>query len=233
MKYKILMFLSLFLLAGNLMAQENEKVKKIEVVGRAEKEVVPDEIYLSIALKEYKSDKNTVVSIEKLEKELAKAVKNAGIADQDFQIENIYGNNFWYWKKKKDDQEFLATKRYRLKLNDLSKVNDILDPLDPKGIEYMNINEYSHSSIEQYRKELKVEALKAAKNKAQYLLESIGQDLGPAIEIQEVAIGRPNYGPMAANMRMAAESMDQGNSDIGFKTIKLQAEIRAVFEIRE
>lgn len=205
-------------------------VKKIEVVGSAEKEIIPDEIYLSISLKEYK-ERNSIVSIETLENQLAKAVRSLGIKDEDFQIENIYGNNYWWRRKKKEDPEFLASKRYRLKLNDLSKVNDLLSKLDPMGVDYMNISEYSHSKIEEFRKELKIEALKAAKGKAEYLLESIGQELGEALEIHEIEVGSPVYPMMEYRMSNLKMDAAGGEQEIGFKTIKIRAEIRAVFRI--
>lgn len=213
---------------------QEQTVKKIEVVGYAEKEIVPDIIYLNISLREYKSKNNQIVAIENLEKQLAKAVKEAGIKDEDFQIENIYGNNNWWWRKKKDDPEFLASKRYRLKLNDLSKINQLLSKLDPLGIEQMNISEYDHSKIEEYKRELKVEALKSAKDKANYLVQSIDQQLGEAIEIHEIEAGGPVY-PMFES-RMSAKMMDGSGTDmgndIGFRTIKIRADIRAVFRIQ-
>lgn len=231
MKASLFSLLLVFLAIPSF-SQDSQLVKKIEVVGSAEKEIVPDEIYLSVSLREYKKKNNEFVSIEKLENQLAKAVKEMGVKDEDFQIENIYGSNYYWWRKKREDPEFLATKRYRLKLNDLSKVNDLLSKLDPLGVENMNISEYSHSRIEEIRKELKVEALKAAKAKAQYLAESIDQELGEAIEIYESEGGSPVY-PMA-QFRMASNvAMDaEAGQDIGFRTMKLRAEIRAVFRLK-
>lgn len=229
MKASVFALLFVFLMIPAF-SQDSPFVKKIEVMGSAEKEIVPDEIYLSVSLREYKLKNNDIVSIEKLENQLARAVKEMGVKEEDFQIENIYGNNYW-WRKKKEDPEFLATKRYRLKLNDLNKVNNLLSKLDPLGVENMNISEYSHSRIEEFRKELKVEALKAAKEKAQYLVESIDQELGEAIEIYETEGGGPVY-PMA-QFRMASNvAMDaEAGQDIGFRTMKLRAEIRVVFRL--
>jgi uncharacterized protein len=227
MKTRLFSIIFLFM-TFPLFAQEN-LVKKIEVMGTAEKEIVPDEIYLSISLREYKNRNNSIVSIQTLENQLAKAVKEIGISDEDFQIENIYGNSNW-WRRKKEDPEFMASKRYRLKLNELNKVNRLLSMLDPMGIEHMNISEYSHSRIQEYRKELKIEALKEAREKAEYLVQSIGQNLHEAIEIYEIEAGGPVY-PMM-EMRMAKmDAADMGAQDIGFRSIKLKANIRAVFRI--
>lgn len=219
-----------------LMAQSTDKetVKKIGVVGSAEMEIVPDEIFFSIALQEYKPSNNKKVDISTLEKQLIKAVRQAGIDDEDFQIENVYGWNQNYWRKKdKKDEEFLAKKRYRLKLSNLSKVNDILAQVDPEGIANANIGDYSHSNIEQYRKDLKIQALKAAKDKAEYLLQSIGEELGEAMEIQEVEMGGvgPYYAMRTANVAFES-ARGEADTDIGFKKIKLQYQIRASFRIK-
>lgn len=208
-------------------AQDN-LVKKIEVMGTAKKEIVPDEIFLTIALKEYKQN-NQKINIEVLEKQLYRTVKNADIPDEDLKIENIYGYNYDWYKKKKDT-EFLARKRYILKLNDLNKVNELLSGVDPEGIEYVNINDYSHTKIDEYKQELKIEALKNAREKAQYLLSSIDEELGEAIEIQEVDIGDGPVYPMRADVRMAESA--QSMPDIGFRKIELESRIRAIFKIR-
>src|SRR4051812_32841309 len=83
-----------FFLAFSALGQSSTynplEVKKIEVSGTAEMEVIPDEIYYSISLKEYK-DNSKKVEIETLEKQLAKAVNEAGIAKENFQLENVTG----------------------------------------------------------------------------------------------------------------------------------------------
>ena len=230
-----LIILSAFIFFHPAFSQQDEKaeqVKKIEVVGTAEKEIVPNEIYLSIGLKEYKTKGGDIVPIARLENQLAKAVKNAGIDEDDFQIENVYGNNYWSWRRKKDDPEFLAAKQYRLKLGDLNKVNGILSELDPLGIHTVNISDYSHTNLEEYKKELKIKALQNAKEKAGYLLESIDQELGAAIAIYEIETGGPGHPQPFYRMEATAMDASGANTDIGFQKIKLRSEIRAVFEIK-
>jgi uncharacterized protein len=235
---KTAIFVLLGLIANTALLAQNtdiESLKKIIVVGSAEMEIVPDEIFLSISLQEYKTNKNDKVEIRILENQLAEAVKDAGIDSEDFQIENVYGWNKEYWyKKKKQNEEFLAKKQYRLKLSDLLKVNDILDAMDPDGIEFVNISDYSHSAIEEYRKELKIKAIQAAKDKAEYLLQAIGEEPGEALEIQEVEMGSgsPYYGRSTANAVFDAGRGQGSNADIGFKKIKLQYKIRASFMIK-
>jgi uncharacterized protein YggE len=82
------------------------------------------------------------------------------------------------------------------------------------------------------KKELKIQALLAAKEKATYLLASIDEKLGGAINITEV--DNSNYSAprpmMFANKAMTADAAP-ADSDIDFKKIKLSFQINAVFEI--
>ena len=240
MKYSIITMLSLCIAATAAWAQsdnktDNKTVKKIEVTGRAEEEIVPDEIYFNITLKEYLADNKDKVAIDKLERELQAAAKKVDIEAENLQIENINSYNYWVWKQKKA-KDFLASKQYRIKLSELGMINQLLEYLDPKGIQSTNIAEYSHSEIEKYRKELKIKALQAAKEKATYLVESIGETLGGVIEIQETSDYYNPPMPYARNAKMMMEEaqsdMAAGAEDIGFQKIKLQYEVRAVFSIQ-
>jgi uncharacterized protein YggE len=231
----------MFLLAGLFIAslsqaqQTDNKppVKKIEVTGSAEIEITPDEIYLDIALREFKN-KTTKVEMATLESQLQKAVKDAGIPAADLTIANVFGTNYdqWWSKKKKKDPDFMARKQYRLKLSNLDKVNDILGAVDDEGIESVNISSYTHSKMEDYRKQVKTKALQAAKAKATYMLEGIGSAIDGVLEVQE--INTDNYSdvaPVAFNSyaRVAGAEATAASS---FKKIKVRAEIRAVFFIK-
>ena len=147
-------------------------------------------------------------------------------------INNISSYNF-YWNKKKNP-DFLASKQYRIKVTDLNKFNQIMSAVDPKGIEYSNIESYDYSKIETLKSELKIKALKAAKTKASYLAESIGEKLGGALEIQEI---NNEYYPQPmyrANTMMKSDAMAESAPmpDIDFKKIKLNYQMRTVFELK-
>ena len=211
-------------------------VKKIEVYGQAEEEVTPDEIYFSLTLKEYMDDSKEKVAMDKLERELYAAVKKIGVEEENFRIENVYGYNYdWYRKKKPQREEFLASKEYLIKFSDLNQTNKLLASLDAKGIQSTNVDRYEHSKIEQYRRELKVKALKNAKEKATYLLQGIDESLGGVLEVQEIDGGAgqpPVYYRQARGMAMASTEMDEASPEIDFQKIKLSFRVRAVFEIK-
>jgi uncharacterized protein YggE len=231
MKHLITMAL-VALFSMSTMAQQVDLRKKITVSGSAETEVTPDIIYLSISLKEYLKDNNSKkrVEITELENQLYNAVLKAGIAKEDLMVNNVSSYNYVIEKKKNPD--FLASKQYSLKVSDLNKWNAIIGAIDPKGIESSGIESYDYSKINTLKKELKIKALQAAKEKAQYMVEALGEKLGSVIDIQEVnneSYPQPMY--RANVMMMRAESADAA-PELDFKKIKLNYVVNTVFEIK-
>ena len=225
----------LSVLSLSAFSQNPDTRRKIEVTGSAEAEVTPDIIYIGISLKEYFRDNNNrkKVEIEELERQLQKAVLDAGVPKENFTINNVSSYTD-YWSKKKDPN-FLAGKQYRIKVSDLAKLNQIIEGVDSKGIAYSNIEGYDYSKIESLKKDLKIKALMAAKEKATYLTAAIGQKVGSALEIQEI---NNEYYPQPmyrANAMVKADGMTSGTEsmpDIDFKKIKLNYQMRTVFEVQ-
>lgn len=232
---KLLSLAIVALFSVSAMAQQVDLRKKISVSGSAETEVTPDIIYISISLKEYLKDGNSKkkVDITTLENELFSAVQKAGLDKENLTINNL--SSYTAVAEKKKNPDYLAGKQYRLKVTDLNKWNAIIGSIDPKGVAYTNIDSYDYSKIESLKKELKIKALQAAKAKASYLVEAIGDKLGNAIDIQEInneAYPQPMY---RANMMMKAESADMAGAaaaEIDFKKIKLNYVMNVVFEIK-
>jgi uncharacterized protein YggE len=216
------------------MAQQVDLRRKINVSGSAEAEVTPDIIYLNISLKEYLKDNNSKkrVDITELENQLYNAVLKAGIAKEDLMVNNVASYNYTTEKKKNPD--FLASKQYRLKVSDLNKWNAIIGAIDPKGIASTNIESYDYSKMTSLKKELKIKALLAAKEKATYMVETLGDKLGNVIDIQDIennAYPQPMYKNYA--MMARTESADvAASADLDFKKIKLSFVVNTVFEIK-
>jgi len=227
---KIFIVAVLVAAACGAFAQNADLRRKIEVTGMAEQEVTPDIINVTISLREYMNGK-TRVTIDQLERQLEKAVKEAAIPKEDFTINNLSAYNYEYQKKKNPD--FLAGKQYGIKFHDLNKFNLILSKVDPKGIQSTNIDSYNYSKIDQLKNELKLKALISAKEKAAFLLNGIGEKLGGPINITESdnsSFSPPR--PLIMMKTMPADANVPAESAIDFKKIKLSFQIQAVFEIK-
>jgi hypothetical protein len=238
--------LTIGLLVGVLFATYAQTVttvdqrRKIEVTGYSELEVVPDELYFSISLKEYyKDEKNQKdkVIITDLEKQLLQAVTNAGLSKDALSLESVGGYHNYVDKKKKPTT-FLESKSYILKVDKPDKLDVVLSKIDNRGLTNAYVQRVDHSKKEEFKKQVKINALKDAKEKASYLLESIDQKIYQPLEIRE--LDENTYYPQpvmykASMMRAVnAEMADSGveESSIEYKKIKLSYRMQAVFEIR-
>ncbi len=207
-------------------------LRRIEVTGTAEKEIVPDQLFFHITLREYRDGKDKV-ALRDLEQRLRQAVRKAGLADDKLRLADAQGYQP-YWAKKKD-QDFMATKQYVLELSTPEAIGSVLEQLDSRGIAYTNIGRYWHSQMEQLRRETRVAAMRDAQQKAEYLLEAVGNRRGELLEVSEQGGDGPPVMPYRA-MRGALMEAADGAAEpafeaLEFQKIKLRYEVRATFRI--
>ncbi len=219
--------------------QKMELVRKIDVSGHAEKEVVPDEIYFNVSLREYfKDDKNQKdkVGISTLEKQLMNAVAEAGLPKEALSISGVGGYQNYVDKKKKPST-FLEAKQYELKVTSPEKLDAILAKVDSRGVQYANVNRVDYSKREELKKQVKIDALKAAKEKAAYLVAAVDQKLGQILEIREldenIQYPQPMYKMANVRAMAVAESADAiPDSEVQYQKIKIEYRMQASFEIK-
>ncbi len=238
MKKGLIILLALSFLFGVIKSQDlvSNPTKFIEVTGSAELEIEPDEIRLVIGIKEYCKelyahnskckDYATKVPISKIENNLLTDLMEIGIKKEQIIIREV-GGNYWRYEGK----GFFFSKQFELILIDFNKVDEIIKKINTKGINYMKIGELKNENITEYRKQVKIEALKAAKMKAEYLLKSIDKQLGDIISVVELESSN-NYWrtqSMASNTVMG--SSDNSGID-NLRKIKLRYEIKVKFEIK-
>lgn len=207
-----------------------KKPKTISVSGTAEMEITPDIIYLNIKLQEYMKDKSNKVTMATLEEQLRKAVQNAGIPAENLTIDNIDGEQAW--RRKKKDVDFLAQKEFTLKVNNLVKVNSIVNGIDDGGLTDIHIQSHTHSKMDDYRRQVKVKALQVAKAKAKDMLEGIDEKLGGVMEVTEEYMNVFPAQSTFANVSLYEAAPRDADTNINFKTIKVTADVRAIFSIQ-
>ncbi|HIX53977.1 MAG TPA: SIMPL domain-containing protein [Candidatus Sphingobacterium stercoripullorum] len=243
-KYAGILFLFLLTIASTAKAQIGTEgstvLRKIATKATAEKEVTPDIIYLSVSLKEYYLGGNMKkkVEIKDLEKQLFDATSKAGIKEDDLTIQNIYSYQYNPDKKKKE-VDFLQSRQYRIKVTDLSKLNQILDAVDSKGIQNTSIAEYDYSEKESVELQLKAEAFQKAKKTAQTLAQNADSQLGDALTINDNSnLSSVTFRPVAAKTMRAysasadMDGLEENSLDIDIHPMKISVQIDVVFEIK-
>jgi len=199
----------------------------IEVTGSAEMEVTPDEIYIEVFISE--KDEKRKETIETLEKKIFAQLTKAGVnLEANVFITNMTSSVQYRWLITSNAK---SGKEYQILAHDAATVESIYQLLKEIGVHNMYIAKMRHSKIEEFRRQVKINALKAAKEKASDLAEAIGQKVGKAIHITE-ALEKSNR--LTSNTIVhgsVRQESKSGNKKIEFEKINIRYEIGAKFRL--
>jgi len=220
-------------------AQEaNNNLRFIEVTGSAEMKIDPDEIRFQIGIEKYwkeefekrkkYKDYITIIPLEEIEKNLMSSLSEIGISKNQIIIKDI-GQN---WRR--SGKNFKKSKVFELVLTDFTKVNEILAKVRVKGVNSMKITELKNKNISKFREQVKIEAMKAAKKKAAYLLKSVDEELGKVISVIELDNNSAYFWKPQNNFSntMLSNADRSEGSNEKMRKIKLKYEIKIRFEIK-
>jgi len=209
----------------------------IEVTGKAELEISPDMIYLKIVL----SDKNNKdkLTLPEIEKKMINKLTEIGInVNKDLSLMDFVSNLKVYLFKTND---VVLTKQYQLIVHDSKTLQKVFFEFQNLGISNVSIEKLEHSQIEQYRKDVKVSAVKAAKDKAEILAIALNQKIGKAIYVQEAENLNGNTmsnllqgriaGVQVSNVTIKGTSDNSMEPDIEFEKIKVESTFLVRFEL--
>ena len=199
----------------------------IQLNGHAEKEVVPDEFYLSIVIDE--RDSKGKISVETQQRDLIATLKRLGInIEKQLKVANLSSE---FFKK----QRSTAQVAYQLKLGSAAEVSKVWQALDELNISNVSIERVSHSQLETLKNEVRMEAIRNARTNAETLAEAIGQRAGKCFYIYDANSDvLPRYYTnklMTRGMMLdaAVETAADEEESLDFKTIKLEYNVQAKF----
>ena len=231
MKITSLIVLMLFSVASISQTRLIRNVPYVEVTGEHELSIVPDKILLSIQVSESNKKKSP---IEKLERALIDTLKEIGInPEEQLTIDNIDGEfRYGFFEKKLKTQ-----KRYRLTLNKVDHVSEVFERVGMLKVDYIILEEVAHSDLSGYQSQVKVGAIKSARQKADLMLKEIGQEVKGLLFIEELGREIESYEydhydnyrySMGALSRAVSDDRDE---NLNFREITLKYKILARFEI--
>ena len=234
MRNIVAMLLCTFVLTAAIYAQDKSEPRVIEVSGSAERLITPDLFTFKITLSERIENKQKI-TIEQQEAALRDELTKLGVdVAKDLSIYDISSTYF----RQKRVKDVLGTKDYRLKINDLNKIARLQDLADRLNVSRLELIDTDHSDITRLRRETKMDAIRAAQEKASYLLGSIGQRIGKAVYIKEIEepTSNPYSNSMSANYSANTTTRGRSDSDdsdsLSFTQIRLRYVINAKFEIQ-
>jgi len=227
----------LFVITPLLFAQEGVKnfidQNYIEVTGKAEMEVAPDEIYIKILLneKDYKGKE-----LAEVEKAMMGKLAEMGLdLSKDLVVKDLLSNFQYYWLQKAD---ILLSKEYQLLVHDGKTAGKVFVELQKLGISNVSVDKVDNSKMTEYRRDVKVASIKAAQEKAKALAMAINQNIGRAIFVQEID---SDYGALqgrVSNVMIRGYFSNELNEDsapepdIEFEKLHLEYSIIVRFELK-
>jgi len=235
--YIFLLAVAVCFLTVDIFAQTNAEKRVIEVTGSAETLITPNEFTFKITLNERIEDKKKL-TVEMQETNLKRELANIGVeVEKDLTIFDITS----VYIARKRTRDTLGTKDYRLKLRDLAKIERLQEIADRLNIATLDLIESTHSELTRFRRETKMEAVKAARAKAEYMTGAIGERVGKTVyllEIDEETPRRVSGGVFSngSNIVNVSSNFISGNSQsssetLTFSQIKLRYAVVARFEI--
>ena len=198
----------------------------IQVTGRAEKELTPDEFYLQIVINERDSKGKT--SVESQQRDMVAVLRKLGVdVEKQLKMANLSSEFF-----KKNTSVAMA--KYQLQLGSSGEVAKVWQALDDLGISNISILKVTHSQLDKYKQEVRLEAMRNARESAQEMAGAIGQTIGKCFYIYD---SNSNVLPVmydnAVLMRSAKAAADAESAaeedPLEFKTIKLEYGVQAKF----
>lgn len=183
MKKILLMAAGMMMFTAAAQAQQGEAYPSyITVNGTAEREVTPNEIYVSIAIDE-SDGRGGKVTVAEQERKMIEQLRRLGIdVDKDLQVGNISGDLKSYLLRRDRVQ---TQKNYVLKVTNAEMLGRVFQALGDINISKMNLIKATRSDLEQIKMELRVEAMKNAQEAASTLAGAIGQRAGKAFVIMD------------------------------------------------
>lgn len=171
-----------FCSGGNTAYAQEKNQNYVEIQSQSQREVVPDEIYVSIVISEKESKGK--ISVEEQENKMIAALKKAGIdVDKCLSVNDMDSNLQKYFLKK---STAVSSKSYTLKLKSASELGVSFDALNKAGISDISVDKakVSDELQDKIKNELYSEAAQKAQGTARTLVESVGGKVGKVIFAQ-------------------------------------------------
>lgn len=200
----------------------------IQVNGRAEKEVTPDEFYLSVVINERESKGR--ITVEAQRRQMIDALGRLGVdVGKQLKVANMSSD---FYRRNSS----LATAKYQLQLRSAEEVEAVVAALGDLGISNVRIVRVTHSEIDALKEEVRLEAMRNARSSAEALAGAVGQTVGRCFYIYDANYNvEPQYYDNSLMLRSKAaatydaEETAAGDPALEFKTIKLEYNVQTKF----
>lgn len=193
MKKVSVLFASLMLATSAIVAQNpnnGQSVPQIQVNGVGKVNVTPDRVVIKLGVEHKADDANSAKQQnDATVANVIKYVKSMKIDEKDIQTQRVNLYKTTDYKTKVDS--YTASQTLTILLKDISKYETLVAGLMDSGINRIDGIEFKSSQVEQYEAEARTQAVNQAKQKAVDYASALGQKVGKAILVSDVASSNP------------------------------------------
>lgn len=215
-------------LAPTLMAQVSPAAQLpalVTVTGEHEATYVPDEVSFSFNVQTESEDlaaakRDNAATVA----ELLAYLKSAGVAERDIQTRYLNVSTR-YRDPNRVQPRYTADQYVSVELRDVSRFDEVNSGLLERGVTGINGPNFGYSKLEDLRAEVRIAAVKDARDKAEALAAALGQRVGPAFSIDASAGDRPAY----PGMRMRAASAEAAGPGIAVGESEVKSTVTVSF----
>lgn len=202
----------------------------IEVTGTASKAVTPDKIFLAITLKNQVSNRQQL-TIQQQEDALRQLLLKSKI---DLGLLTLADASADIILSKKKAADYELTKEFLLQLATAEQVTKLAQEMQAMHIGELAIARTEYSKIESLQKEVRIAAIKAARDKAEYLLQAIGEQVDKPLEIQEIRDSYFTRSPLSNTLlsNVTGAASEEDGSQTTFSKIQVKFSYSAKFGIK-
>lgn len=164
--------------------QTERKQPYIEKTGTASKEVVPDEIEITITICE-KLEDDKKIGLDVQENQLKEKLTAAGLDLSKMTVSNFgetYIEEKHFLHKK---QIVLQQKSFIITVPDVASIDKVFAVTDELKVKYADLHKAEYSKKDELVKELRVAAVKDAKDQAEYMMGAAGESIGKTLSIKD------------------------------------------------
>lgn len=229
---------SLFFVSFTVVTAELPPSPHISTSGSAVIQAQPDMATLNINVEVKEQDAVTAKNqVDKSVSEYFEFLKEQGLNKKDIEAANINVNpNYEYDKQRKTSviRGYNASRRVKVKIHDLTKLNKLLDGALQKGLNDIQSIQFGVGTPEKYRTEVRHKAIKTAISQAKDVAKGFGMELGPLYSIN---YNTPQATPSLTRsklMMMSTEPMGERTEETyEQQTIDFSDQVDVVYGLRE
>lgn len=217
-------FLILAAMAVISTASASDVVNFVEVTGKGEVKVIPNEFTLSIVVDEGATKGR--YSVDEVENQMVAALKKIGVEKNALTISGMSS----LMQKRKD----LTKATYELKLNSVEQITECYDAFEGLGITNIQISKATNSDMGKYQSEARIAAVKDARLRATELGKALGQKVGECFEM----LDRSSYANERVYMNymtraQAADSFAEEPLEFRDITVTYNVDAKFILELSE